>query len=228
MRCVGVSSPHPPGYGQGSDPQYGGQYGQQFGGQQYDPYQGQPYAGGGYAPQSQQQRAPELAPKRRRRWPWVVGGLIVLGVLGSTTGGNDQPASTRAGNAAPVAAAPVAPGAAAPVPLPAPTPAVPAEPAGPQMTVSQENAVESAENYLSYSGFSRKGLIKQLEFEEFSTADATFAVDNVDVDWMAEAAESAANYMDYSSFSRSGLIDQLEFEGFTAEQAEHGADSVGL
>jgi hypothetical protein len=96
------------------------------------------------------------------------------------------------------------------------------------MTVSQENAVESAESYLSYSGFSREGLIEQLEFEEFSTADATFAVDNVTVDWMAEAEQSAASYMDYSSFSRSGLIDQLEFEGFTSDQAEHGADSVGL
>ncbi|MBW0119566.1 Ltp family lipoprotein, partial [Pseudonocardia abyssalis] len=79
-----------------------------------------------------------------------------------------------------------------------------------------------------FMAFSRSGLIKQLEFEGFSTADATFAVDTVDVDWMVQAEKSAQSYLDFTSFSRSGLIDQLEFEGFTSEQARHGADSVGL
>ena len=96
------------------------------------------------------------------------------------------------------------------------------------MTVSQSNAVRKAEDYLSYMGFSRTGLIDQLEFEGFSTADATIAVDTVSVDWMEKAAKKAQSYMDYTGFSRTGLIDQLEFEGFTAEQARHGADSVGL
>jgi hypothetical protein len=96
------------------------------------------------------------------------------------------------------------------------------------MSVSQQNAVGSAESYLDFMAFSRSGLIKQLEFEGFSTADATFAVDTVDVDWMVQAEKSAQSYLDFTSFSRSGLIDQLEFEGFTSEQARHGADSVGL
>jgi hypothetical protein len=67
-----------------------------------------------------------------------------------------------------------------------------------------------------------------LEFEGFPTADATFAVDNVTVDWMGQAAKKAEDYISYTSFSRSGLIEQLKFEGFTTEQAKHGADSVGL
>ena len=96
------------------------------------------------------------------------------------------------------------------------------------MTVSQENALRKAESYLGFQAFSQSGLIKQLEFEGFSTADATFAVDNVTVDWTEQAAKKAENYMEFQAFSRSGLISQLEFEGFTTEQAAHGADAVGL
>ncbi len=98
----------------------------------------------------------------------------------------------------------------------------------PSETVSQSNAVESALSYIEYSAFSRKGLIDQLKFEDYSTADATYAVDAIDVDWNEQAAKSAANYLEYSSFSRQGLIDQLVFEGFTQSQAEYGVSTTGL
>lgn len=111
--------------------------------------------------------------------------------------------------------------------LPSEDPVEP-EPEEPALTVSQMNAIESAQSYLDYSAFSRKGLIEQLEFEDYSTADATFAVDYVDVDWNEQAAKSAAEYLDYSSFSRQGLIDQLLFEGFTQKQAEYGVSTTGL
>ena len=101
------------------------------------------------------------------------------------------------------------------------------EPAS-DLTVAEQNAVGSALSYLDYAGFSRAGLIKQLKFEGYSTADAEAAIDYIDPDWMSEVEESAESYMEYSSFSRSGLIDQLRFEGFTEKQAAHGADSVGL
>ena len=93
-------------------------------------------------------------------------------------------------------------------------------------TAGQENAIEKAESYLEYSGFSRQGLIEQLEYEEFSTADATFAVDHVTVDWNKEAVEKAESYLEYSSFSKPGLIEQLEYEGFTPAQAQYGADTA--
>ncbi|GAY12015.1 hypothetical protein TOK_0405 [Pseudonocardia sp. N23] len=96
------------------------------------------------------------------------------------------------------------------------------------MTTSQANAVRKAESYLSFSGFSRTGLIKQLQYEKFSTADSTYAVDHVTVDWTEQADKKAASYMELQAFSRDGLIKQLKFEGFTAEQAAHGAKSVGL
>lgn len=108
----------------------------------------------------------------------------------------------------------------------APAPA--AAPAVPSATTSQSNAVDKAESYLSFAAFSRTGLIKQLKFEQFSTADATYAVDHVTVDWTVQADLKAKSYMEVTSFSRGGLIKQLKFEGFTQAQAEHGAKSVGL
>jgi hypothetical protein len=67
-----------------------------------------------------------------------------------------------------------------------------------------------------------------LEYEGFTTADATFGVDYRDTDWNEQAWKSAEEYLDYTSFSRSGLIDQLEYEGFTTEQATYGVDKTGL
>ena len=96
------------------------------------------------------------------------------------------------------------------------------------MSMSQHNALGSARDYLEYTAFSRSGLIKQLEFEGYSTADATSAVDSLNTDYNAQAAKAAKDYLDYSSFSRSGLIEQLMFEGYTAEQATYGVDQTGL
>ncbi len=94
-------------------------------------------------------------------------------------------------------------------------------------TMGQKNARKKAESYLRFSAFSRVGLIEQLEFEGFTTEDAEYAVDVIDVDWNEQAAKKAESYLDFSSFSRDGLIDQLEFEGFTYEQAVYGVESVG-
>jgi hypothetical protein len=107
------------------------------------------------------------------------------------------------------------------VPTPTPTPTS-------SSTVSQSNAVLSAQRYLKYSPFSRSGLIKQLEFEGFSNADAVYGVDKQNADWSAQAILSAQRYLKYSPFSRSGLIKQLEFEGFTNEQAIFGVNATGL
>ncbi|WP_341935905.1 Ltp family lipoprotein [Microbacterium sp. LWO14-1.2] len=97
----------------------------------------------------------------------------------------------------------------------------------PKLTIGQENAIRSAKNYLGFTGFSRTGLIGQLEFEGFSTEDATFAVDNAGADWNAEAAEKAASYLEFSSFSRQGLYDQLAYEGFLPTEIEFGLAAVG-
>jgi len=95
-------------------------------------------------------------------------------------------------------------------------------------TVSQWNAIEKAKSYLAYTSFSRTGLIGQLEYEGFSTEEATYGVDQLSVDWLEQAVKKAESYLSYSSFSRTSLIEQLEYEGFSTEEATYGADQNGL
>ncbi|MER7797414.1 Ltp family lipoprotein [Microbacterium sp. NPDC096154] len=101
------------------------------------------------------------------------------------------------------------------------------EPPKPDLTLEQENALGQAQNYLELMGFSRDGLVSQLEFEGYSTEVAAFAADNVGADWNAEAAEKAQQYLDTMSFSRDGLQQQLAFEKFTPEQIEFALKEVG-
>jgi hypothetical protein len=96
------------------------------------------------------------------------------------------------------------------------------------MSVSQENAIRKAEQYLDFTAFSKEGLTGQLEFDGFSNEDSTFAVNNITVDWKEQAGKKAKDYLDFTSFSRQGLIDQLEFDGFTTEESTYGVDQVGL
>ena len=104
----------------------------------------------------------------------------------------------------------------------------------PEYTTAQENAIASAENYLDFSAFSKKGLIEQLSSEYgdgFKKADAIFAVNHIDVNWNKQAAKAAKNYLETMPFSRSGLIEQLESEfgdGYTHAQAVYGVNQTGL
>jgi hypothetical protein len=95
------------------------------------------------------------------------------------------------------------------------------------LTMGQKNAIRKAESYLDFMAFSRTGLIKQLEFEDFSSEDATFAVDYIDVDWNKQAALKAESYLDMMAFSADGLTNQLEYEGFTEEQIAYALKAVG-
>lgn len=92
----------------------------------------------------------------------------------------------------------------------------------PVSPTSEQNAVRKAQQYLGFSAFSRQGLIEQLEYDGFSEADATYAVDSITVDWNQQAAEKAQQYMEFSAFSEQGLLEQLEYDGFTTSQAAHG------
>jgi len=85
-----------------------------------------------------------------------------------------------------------------------------------------------AKDYLDYTSFSKSGLIEQLQYEGFDNVDATYAVEQIQVDWQEQAVLMAEDYMDYSSFSRSGLIEQLEYEGFSNSDANYAADEMGF
>ncbi|MGV0582038.1 Ltp family lipoprotein [Mycolicibacterium elephantis] len=140
--------------------------------------------------------------------------LIVLGSIGNSD--KDKTSSSSFGTSTTARTAAVAP--------------TTTEPPMPDFTPGQRNAIRSAESYLDYTSFSKQGLIGQLESEQFSKADATFAVEYIEstggVDWNEQAVKSAKSYLDYTSFSLQGLIDQLESEGFTPSQAQHGATTA--
>lgn len=95
------------------------------------------------------------------------------------------------------------------------------------VTTGEANALASALNYLSFSGFSKSGLIEQLKYEGYTDSEAKYAVENCGANWKEQAAKSAKTYLEVSSFSRDGLIEQLEYEGYTHEQAVYGAEAVG-
>lgn len=101
------------------------------------------------------------------------------------------------------------------------------------LTGPQDNAARSAKQYLEISGFSREGLIQQLSSsagDKYDIADATAAVDSLNVDWNKQAARSAKQYLDMSGFSCDGLIEQLSSKAgdkYTASQAAYGAKQAG-
>ena len=154
---------------------------------------------------------------------WLVLALI-LGIVAAATGGSTTSSSSSTVVEAPAVEAPPAQEPDVEIPVDE----APAEFEESDETVGEANARERAQSYLDYSAFSRKGLIEQLEFEGFTTAEATYGTDAVGADWEAQAALKAQSYLDYSSFSRSGLIEQLEFEGFSRAQATYGVNAVGL
>jgi hypothetical protein len=101
------------------------------------------------------------------------------------------------------------------------------------LTGPQKNAVRSAKQYLSMQGFSRAGLIHQLSSEYgdgYEVADATVAVDSLNVDWNKEAVRSAKQYLNMMGFSCKGLIEQLSSSAgdkYTESQAAYGARQAG-
>nr|WP_067295121.1 Ltp family lipoprotein [Marinobacterium profundum] len=101
------------------------------------------------------------------------------------------------------------------------------------LTGPQKNALRSAQQYLSISGFSRSGLILQLSSDYgdgYNVSDATVAVDNLNIDWNKQAVRSAKQYLSISGFSCKGLITQLSSsagDDYTESQASYGARQAG-
>lgn len=90
----------------------------------------------------------------------------------------------------------------------------------------KRNALRSAKDYLSVMPFSYSGLTEQLEYEGYSSSEATYAADNCGADWYEQAVKSAKQYLEVMAFSRSGLIEQLEYEGYTHDQAVYGVEKA--
>lgn len=151
---------------------------------------------------------------------------LVLGACGSSGGHGDHAAPSSTATAA--SRAPVDANRGTVRPSITPTTHKPTE------TVSQHAAVQSAKSYLEMGGFSKAGLIDQLDSTAgagFSKADATYAVNHVTVNWNKQALDSAKSYMEMGGFSRAALLDQLTSSAggqFTQAQAEYAVNHVGL
>lgn len=101
------------------------------------------------------------------------------------------------------------------------------------LTRPQNNAVRSAKQYLSMTGFSRDGLIEQLSSsagDGYDVADATIAVDSLNTDWNEQAVRSAKEYLNMMGFSCDGLVEQLSSSAgskYTVSEAKYGAQQAG-
>src|SRR5690606_7742113 len=124
----------------------------------------------------------------------VVGGIILLGAVGNTLS-DDQPEAaprptvTVTATAEAPSPTPETPAPAEKTPTPTPTPTKEAEPTKepePELTREEQNAIQSAKDYLAFMAFSRQGLIDHLVFESYPEKVATKAVNYLDVDWMEQ------------------------------------------
>ena len=187
-------------------------------------------------PQFDSQGFPVKPKKHTARTVLIVGGSVfgALIVIGALT--PDQPAKDAATPSTfkTVDTGPSPDPVTTPTSTPPPATTQPPKTTAPKLTKSQEQAIRSAESYLEFTAFSRKGLIRQLSSSAgsgFSKADATYAVDHIKVDWNEQAARAAKSYLEFTSFSRAGLIRQLESSagsGFTHAQAVYGVNKAGL
>lgn len=110
---------------------------------------------------------------------------------------------------------------------PATTPASKPASEDDKATFGEKNALRSANHYLQTMPFSYSGLVKQLEYEGYTTDEATYGADNCGANWNDQALRSAKHYLDTTAFSYAGLVHQLEYEGYTNEEAIYGVDRCG-
>lgn len=186
--------------------------------------------------------APTQEPKKKggcMKWgAGALGILIVLAILGSCGGGDDKAGTpsttTDATETEIVTSTADTPAAETTAQQSAAAPAAPAPAAKKNDDVPREykNALRQAENYIKTMPFSYQGLYDQLTSEyggKFPPEAAQYAMDNLTVDWNAEALEAAKNYQDAMPMSDDQLFDQLTSEygsQFTPEEAQYAIDHL--
>ena len=85
------------------------------------------------------------------------------------------------------------------------------------MTDTQKQCLDQAKSYLEKIPFSESGLRGQLDYKGYSQADIDFALENLDVDWTANAIKKSEDYLATMPLSKPALEQQLDFDGFTKE-----------
>lgn len=106
----------------------------------------------------------------------------------------------------------------------------------PEDTVPSEfkSALKKAKTYSSLMNMSKQGIFDQLTSEygeKFPEDAATYAIENLDVDWNQNALKKAEDYCKTMHMSKRGVYDQLisEFgEKFTEEEAQYAIDHLDV
>jgi host cell surface-exposed lipoprotein len=184
---------------------------------------------------------PPQPPNGHKRKPWsarrkvltglmAFGALVVVIVVASASSKPSSTASdTGAASSSASASTAASPSAAVSSAAASSAPSTPAASASPSMTGAQQQAIESAESYLSEGqGFSKQGLLNQLTSsfgEGFPKSDAEFAIKYLKPNWDQQAVDSAQGYLsEGQGFSQQSLLQQLTStsgEGFTEAQGEY-------
>lgn len=95
-----------------------------------------------------------------------------------------------------------------------------------------KSALNKANTYSDMMHMSKTGIYDQLTSEygeKFSSEAAQYAIDNMVVDWNANALAKAKEYSDTMHMSKAGIYDQLTSEygeQFTSEEAQYAIDNV--
>lgn len=90
----------------------------------------------------------------------------------------------------------------------------------------KKEAAELAADYLNFSTFSYKEMIRQLEYEGYMEDEAIYGADHCNADWKDNAVRKARSFLEnVGGYSYDGLVNILEFVGYTHEEAIYGADN---
>lgn len=232
------------GPGPGAGP-YGSAPQQQWGGHNTPGYQGPGHGGPAFsgADGSMQYVPAEGARKKRKLWPFIVGGvggfllliLVIGGIVGAAgshkgsaasdptpTSSSDDSWASNLPSADPTAPTPPA----APADQPSET-AAPAAPAAPAVPADFESALTKAGQYSEMMHMSKQGIYDQLTSqygEQFSKEAAQYAIDNLHADYNANALAKAKEYQSEMAMSPAAIRQQLTSnygEKFTPQEAEY-------
>jgi len=148
--------------------------------------------------------------------------LVVLIVIVNLSGGNKSGTSTTADTSKPVATSTDS----------SKTTTATAAPAKSTVPTEYISALAKAKSYGTTMNMSKAGIYDQLispNGEKFSKESAQYAIDNVKIDYNANALKKAQTYQKEMSMSPSAVYDQLVSESgekFTAAEAQYAKDNL--
>lgn len=151
----------------------------------------------------------------------ALGVVILLGIMGSCGGGDDENAPTPETTTA--VDAPSNESESAPTS---------AEEKNDDVPMEFKNALKKADRYANRQYMSEARLFDQLTSEygeNFSPEAAQYAIENVETDYNKNALEKAKSYQERQAMSPDRIYDQLisEYgENFTPEQAQYAVDNL--